>query len=131
MMTVVSIWIVSLLHIFVNSQSTTQCGLCVCVYIEPYYTLDCENAGIHELPLLEYTIGKLVNKAYLDKNHIRFIDSDIIESWYMLDFIDLTHNMLKCTEIEKIPENVKVKTDCSEMSGKDCFLLFHSCWSCF
>lgn len=124
MMDMSPIWIVLSFCIFANSQSTTQCGLCDCIYIEPYYTLDCENVGVHELPLLEYTIGKLVNKAYLDKNHIRFIDPEIIRSWYMLEFIDLTHNMLKCSEIEKIPENVKVRSDCPQLLGMYYFLLF-------
>lgn len=117
------IWIVFSFHMFANSQSTTQCGLCTCIYIEPYYTLDCENTGIHQLPLLDYTVGKLVNKAYLGKNHIRLIDGDIIKSWYMLDFIDLTDNLMKCREIEKIPENVKVRTDCSDQSSKYYFFL--------
>lgn len=111
------IWIVLSFHIFVDSQSTTQCGLCTCMYIEPYYSLDCENVGLHELPELEYTVGKLVNKAYLGKNHIQFIDPAIIGSWYMLEFIDLTHNMLRCSEIEKVPENVKVRTDCADIPG--------------
>lgn len=107
-----------------KSQSTTQCSLCTCIYIEPMYILDCENAGIHQLPELDYSIAKLVSKAYLAKNHLTMLDTDILSSWSMLEYIDLSHNSLKCKELSKIQPNVRISTDCGQEIGKYINLYF-------
>lgn len=102
-----------------KSQSTTQCGLCTCMYIEPLYILDCENAGIHQLPELDYTVAKLISKAYLSNNHLTVLDTDVIRSWSMLEYIDLVHNPLKCKELGKIRGNVRISSsDCNDLIGE-------------
>lgn len=107
-----------------NSQSTGQCGLCFCVYTEPVYIVDCENAGIHEFPELDYSVAKLVVKAFMRKNHLTVLNSSIFKSWEILKLIDLSDNNLTCTEITKIPETVKVITDCKDEKGKH-FIIIH------
>lgn len=60
------------------SQGITQCGECRCIYIEPYYTVDCEGLELDALPHLDEMITMVMTRIYLKNNKLTELDSTVL-----------------------------------------------------
>lgn len=89
-----------------------RCGKCQCLNLDPYIVADCRGKGLKTLPLFDMLVTFSLKKLYLNDNRITSLDQDIIKSWSMLYYIDLTGNNISCHDLNKFPEKVKIKSDC-------------------
>lgn len=109
-----SILILSHFVMNANSQGITQCGVCRCIYIEPHYSADCEGLGLETLPLFDETVTIVLNEVYLKDNKLVELDQNIIDSWYNLEYMDLSNNYISCEQMGKISDVVKIDGVCYE-----------------
>lgn len=82
--------------------------------------LDCENLGLHHMPVIDDIMQRHITKAYMSGNRISLLESNYFDKWYSLKFVDFSQNPdFHCDDITKIPEHVKVQLECEiESSGK-------------
>lgn len=93
--------------------SKIQCGECQCIEVRQNFLLDCENLDLTSIPDIDDIIRRHVSHAYMKGNNIQTLNMNDFEKWYSLEYIDLTNNPgLLCTELAKIPSNVKVQVEC-------------------
>lgn len=101
-----------LLH---NSHSDQfQCNVCTCYYAEPTTFADCSSTGLDSLPVLELFIVDTLNMVDLANNRIVTLDQDVLDTWILLEYIDLRGNHINCSELVKIDPSVKIFTDCTQ-----------------
>lgn len=70
------------------------------------------NRGMDSLPLLPKEISISVSEVYMNNNKLVYLDQDILDSWDLLTYIDLTDNPVLCNELLKINEDVQVLAEC-------------------
>lgn len=69
--------------------------------------------GLESLPLLPEDVVYYVSEVYLSNNNIMILDEDVLQTWDMLSYLDITRNPITCNEIEKkISQDVQVLSDC-------------------
>lgn len=100
------------LVLFTTAAFAFRCGECDCQNIPPYISVICMGKQLDSLPLLPVQITYAVSEVYVNNNDIRELDGDILESWDLLSYIDLSDNPLKCEELAKINPDVEVISDC-------------------
>lgn len=105
--------------------SKIQCGECQCIEIRQNFILDCENLGMTYIPDVDDLIRRHISHAYMSGNNLQIFDIDAFDKWYSLKFIDLTGNPgLECSELTKIPPNVKIQVECMQQTKGMYFRIF-------
>lgn len=88
------------------------CAECDCQYLNPRISVLCMSKGLTSLPSLPEQISISVSEVYMNHNSLQRLDKDILDSWDLLTYLDLTDNPIFCGELDKINSNVEVIADC-------------------
>ena len=96
----------------VTSAGEFQCNVCRCYYTEPTTFMDCSDLELDWLPVIDEMVAFTLTTVYLKNNNITILDTDILETWDVLNFLDISKNPLNCDELVKLPSDVEVVSDC-------------------
>lgn len=89
-----------------------RCNICTCYYTPPTTFMDCSGTGLTVLPLIDEMVAQTLNIVFLNRNNISILDEHILDTWDLLEYMDVRANPMICPELYKVGHGIQVISDC-------------------
>lgn len=89
-----------------------QCSVCMCYYAEPTTLMDCSSRGLSNLPFVNDRVKFTLTSVLLNMNNFTILNENVLNTWELLEHMDIRDNPLQCDELKKVKQGIEVLSDC-------------------